>query len=316
MPISPRWRSAKLSVIRALIWCVVALWLMGCGGTPPPVESFFEHDSRFVKVDDTRIHYFDFGPSSNRTPIIWVHGYAGGAFEAYYISDLLGRRLIALDLPGSGLSEKPDDAYSVERFAEVVLGFADELEVDRFVLVGHSLGGAVASTIAADPVFAKRIEKLVLIAPYGLEDQAGAFLESLSDREALVRFGMLFYNPRMLERFLRRNTFHDPEAAPQALAGYYSNALFHTNGGKEALVRVTTDVIGTPLPPRTLSSIEVPTLIVWGRNDEVLPFEDAIRFSSQIPSSRVASVSRSGHLPHVERPGAVAFLINLFLESP
>ncbi|MFP4376048.1 MAG: alpha/beta fold hydrolase [Spirochaetales bacterium] len=300
------------SVLRVtVLFCLAPL--LGCAGAPPSIEPFPEQASRYVEIDGARIHYFDFHPTVEALPIVWVHGYAGAAYEALYVSELIDQRVIAVDLPGSGLSEKPDAVYSIERFAEVIVALIDALHIDRFVLVGHSLGGAVAATIAAESRIKHRIDRLVLVAPYGLPNQAGRFLEFLSDRRALVRLGMLFYNERMLERFLRRNTFYDPEAAPQALANYYNYALFYTEGGIDALARVTTDVIGTPLAPQTLPSIVAPTLIIWGRNDEVLSPEGAECFAELIPSSELALLARSGHLPHVERPGAVAFLLARFV---
>jgi pimeloyl-ACP methyl ester carboxylesterase len=299
------------SVVTSIFMVAICGMSVSCAGAPPVIESFPAAASHVVEIDGVDIHYFDFNRDAEGIPIIWLHGYAGVGFEAFYIHDHLSRRVIALELPGSGLSEKPEVDYSIAFFANTVKRLAKELHIDRYVLVGHSMGGAVAAQVATDGD--AQIEQLVLIAPYVVAGQAGSFLEFVSDIRVLVDLGISVYNEGLLGLFLRQNVFYDSELIPPDLVNYYARSIFYTERGKAALADVTSDVIGHTIDPDRLGDISVPTLLLWGTEDKVLPFDDAAEVASRIPRGEFASIARAGHVPHIERPGAVAFHIERFL---
>ena len=292
------------------------LLVTGCAGTPPVVESYPAESARAVIVDGVRIHYFDFHPDATTTPILWIHGYSGSAFETYYLKDALGpdRRIIAPDLPGSGYSEKPVREYTLDYFVEFVGDFVSELGVSQYVLAGHSMGGLIATTFAAEQP--PGLEKLVLVAPYGLAGEAGVIPEFLADAGVLVDYGFELHNETLIELAVRVNVFHDAGSIPQDLIDYTTVATFHTPNAVPALASVTRNVIAREHDPSVLDRIQVPTLILWGAEDRVLDFRYAAAFNRRIRGSILQAIPDCGHLPHVEKPATAAAILNDFLAGP
>jgi len=117
----------------------------------------------FTTVGEYRIRYRMLGDASDRPPLVLIHGAGGGQYIWLEQSRLaVGRQLITLDLPGHGQSTPEPESVTIEEYAEVVTRLADALAVDRFVPVGHSMGGAVALTLALE--HAARVDRLVLVA--------------------------------------------------------------------------------------------------------------------------------------------------------
>src|SRR5512144_3166978 len=133
----------------------------------------------WVDVDGMKIHCLasDAPPKSagGRT-LLMLHGWSGSAEDFRPLFGLLppGARAIAVDFPGSGYSDKPDAAYDLEFFLSFLRSLCRALGLDRFVLVGHSMGGQFAAHLVARRP--DLVERLILIAPYGLDGQEGIWL--------------------------------------------------------------------------------------------------------------------------------------------
>jgi pimeloyl-ACP methyl ester carboxylesterase len=227
----------------------------------------------------------------------------------------LARRheVVALDLPGFGASDQPPD-LSAETHANVLLALMDRLQWPRATLVGHSLGGALATLVAAR--HPERSERLVLIAPAGFNlasaelpwllralewPPLGGLLERLPVRRALVRVGLrqVVFDDALVTRE-RVEEYWAPLARPGAVASLRSllasrHALEAGFAGMAARVRA-------------------PTLLVWGREDAWIPVSDAERFLAAIPGSRKVVLERCGHLPQEERPLEVLEILGGFLD--
>lgn len=288
--------------------------VFSCGDEAPVVESYPDDSAHRIEVNGVEVHYFDFHPDAGGTPVIYIHGYSGSAFAAYYFKDHLGPeyRLIAPDLPGAGWSEKPPIEYTSEYYLEFLDSFAEALEIDRFHLMGHSMGGQLAAMFAADPDRASLVDRLILVAPYGLEDEAGVILEFLAEAGVLDD-GLVLHNETVVELAIRLNVFHDATRIPPDFVKYIDVATFHTEGAVEALASVTRNIIGGPSIEEMLGEVRVPTLIVWGAEDRVLDFRYAADFYSRIPDPSLAAIPDCGHLPQVERPDLTAEAIRKFL---
>jgi pimeloyl-ACP methyl ester carboxylesterase len=244
---------------------------------------------------------------------VWIHGYSGSAFETYYIKDHIEppRRLIAPDLPGSGYSDKPNVDYTLDYYVRFLSEFIDQLELERYVLVGHSMGGMIASAYASgDP---EGLERLVLIAPYGLEGEAGAVLEFLAGSGVLVDVGMELHNETVLEIGMRANVFHDPSRIPEDLVDYLAVSTFHTENAVKALTSITHNMIAKDHDESMLDRIEVPTLIIWGSDDGILDFDHSAVFNRRIKDSSLQAIPDCGHLPHVELPVVTGEIMSRFL---
>ena len=144
--------------------------LLSCVSYTPiekePDEFFSSH---FISLTEGKLHYFDSEPSApvSKPVMLCIHGFSGTAFEYSLLAAELARdmRVIALDLPGSGLSYKPQTGYSIDFFVGIIREFKNTIGVGRILLLGHSLGGQIA--LAYAHAYPGDVEKLILIAPYG-----------------------------------------------------------------------------------------------------------------------------------------------------
>ncbi len=297
----------------ALLCAAVITFAAGCESVKPAVESYPGESAHRITVGGIEIHYFDFHPDGTQTPILWLHGYSGTAFETSYIQDHLGpeRRLIAPDLPGGGYSQKPEIEYTLEFYLEFLEEFIGAMGLSSYVLAGHSMGGLIASRFASEGP--PGLERLILIAPYGIEGAAGPIAEFLARTGVLVDYGLELHNETLVELGMRFNVFYDTDLIPQDLVSYISLATFHTPNGVGALASITRNMIGVEHDPAFLERIAVPTLIIWGAEDRVLAYRYSAPFNRLIPGSTLQAIPEAGHLPHVERPQVTAQIIRDFL---
>lgn len=302
------------------VWVGVFVGTLGlgaCATAPPVVESYPEAYARSVMVNDTMVHVFDFPAreESGLAPLVFVHGYSGTGFESSFIQHYLtdNRRLIAPDLPGQGYSAKPEVVYSYEYYLEFLEEFLRSMELTDYVLIGHSMGGMIASGHAAtDPA---GLNELILIAPYGLPGEAGPMLEFLANAGVLVDYGLALHNPAFLRSAVRTQVFHDPERIPPDFVDYLTNAVFFTDNAIPALASITRNALTHDLEAGVLESVQARTLLVWGTEDQVLDFEWSGEFSRLLPESTLEAIPESGHLPHVEQARVTAQAILRFLDS-
>jgi pimeloyl-ACP methyl ester carboxylesterase len=222
-----------------------------------------------------------------------------------------------LDLPGSGYSDKPASfPYTHRSYAEFLRDFMTTMEIPSAVVAGQSLGGTVALEFALD--FPQRTAGLVLIAGGGyprgsalgplnplVHQMTNAILMSFSSYPASVKtlFRYLYHDPApfMRDSALIAQTC-DINRTPNARAAFYwMQRALHFD-------------FAIPDPAR-IKSVAAPTLIVWGREDQVVDVRNAARFHSDIPGSQVVVINDAGHMVHQEQPDAVNHAIASFLEA-
>ena len=240
-----------------------------------------------VRVFGANLHYVDAGSGS---VVVLLHGLADdvGVWESVMPALAAKHRVIALDQIGFGRSDKPLLGYRAGTFVDFLDGFLNELKIDRASLVGNSLGGWIAANFAlAHP---ERIDRLVLCdaagyAALGKNMNARALNAlRLASREDIRYLGPLtFHNKRFYEdvdlAFKQRVTAGD---------NYTVNQLL------DSMIR------GEDVLDGRLGAIHKPTLIVWGREDKLIPLNFAERFHKEITGSRLEVIDDCGHMPHVE----------------
>jgi len=244
-----------------------------------------------------RVHAQGTGPA-----LVFFHGPWGLARGPFL--DELARRftVYAPEHPGT-TPERPDDVYHLDGLWDLVLCYDELLSglgLESAVLVGHSFGGMVACELAA--TFPRRARRLALIAPVGF----------WRDADPVVNW-MLLEPSR-----LRAQLFRDPN-------GEAARALFGDAGDPEAAadarVRLTWAMGATgkfiwPLPDKGLKKrihrVTAPTLLLWGKEDRLVPPVYADEFARRLASARVQTVEGAGHAPHLEQPAAVARMVAEF----
>ncbi|GMA17079.1 alpha/beta fold hydrolase (plasmid) [Deinococcus metallilatus] len=276
---------------------------------PPPPRSLTVGDIR------TRFAVQGEGP-----PVLLLHG-IGRSLEDW--SETLGplargQRVYALDLIGFGYTDKPDVPYTLAGLARFAAHFLDAVGETRPVtLIGNSLGGAVAQQFAVQ--FPERTRALVLVNSAGFGPEVAPVLRAL----AVPHLGELLLRPtRWNARQTVRSLFHAPalvteERVAQALD------LARQPGAARAFLRVLRDLgdwRGAKAPWRAalhgpLAARRVPTLIVWGDRDRILPAAHLAAARERQPHARTHLFPRTGHMPQLERPGAFNRLVLDFLQE-
>lgn len=256
---------------------------------------------RMVRIgDDLRVRVLELGPPDGE-PTLLVHGWAACAVTYRHLLRALaaaGRRAIAVDLPGHGLSDKPrsPDAYTSRAVVSQITRLLDELALDRVDLVGHSLGGSIVLDVAlADP---DRVGRLVLAAPTGLVNVRMRLVArcaappvdgALAAHIVLRPFVVAVLRGVAANQRAITPALVDEYWAPSADPGYYV--------ATRTLLRVFD---WSPIPPARLASFRHPMLVLLGARDPLLPgAHRAAR--SLFPHATVEELPRTGHLVFDER---------------
>ena len=289
-------------------------------GNQDPTPEWLQVDWRqhLHRVDlpgATDVNYVEIGEGE---PIIFIHGIAGCWRNWLENLPYFGRthRAIAIDLPGFGDSPMPSWDISMANYGRLIHDFCERLGIDQVgALVGNSMGGFIATeAVIEEP---ERFDRLVLISAAGISfaewqgrpiDAARRIFKAAipflsgerrsywtRPRGRKLAFGRIVRNPNKLRPELLRE-----QVRPGLQAPGFSDAL--------------ASILGYDTRER-LPEIEIPTMVVWGLNDQVVPVEAALGYHRLIPSSRLELFERTGHLPMLERPQRFNPLLEGFIES-
>jgi len=267
----------------------------------------------------TRVQYAEMGPpeaEQHPLAIVFVHG-LGGCWQNWLenIPHFARRhRVLALDLPGFGSSPLPDWEISIPAYGRALLDFCDAVGVRDCAVVGNSMGGFIAAEAAiAQP---QRFEQLALVSAAGvssarLRREPTAVVGRMIGVGAPLVFEALTHSmarPRA-RRLAFRMIFQDAGAVRPELVWEF------WDGGKrsESFVDALSSLAGYDFLDR-LSEIEVPTLIVWGAQDHVVPPADALGYAGRIPGAQLEVFDRCGHVPMAERPVRFNRVLERFLD--
>lgn len=263
------------------------------------------HQAELVPAGETRVRTLTAG--SGDTTLVLLHGYGEHLLTWRSVVDPLARRyrVVALDLPGFGASDKPDREYSLEFLAAEVGAFLSRWAQPPTVLVGHSMGGAIATRLAVTRP--DLVHGLILIAPAGLriglgpiaDDPTPARAASIGAWEAARAFVTPLHDPDWLRE-------------PAELAGYdpTTDPAFRRAAAR-ALLEFDFEGIG-----EDFARIPQPTLLIWGSADPVIPIEVGEEVAAMLPCRRWEVLRRTLHRPQVERPDTVVSLVLDFLADP
>ena len=271
--------------------------------------------SQFIAVDGMQVHVRDEGPRDDPMPIVLLHGTSASlhTWDGWVQSLSAQHRVIRFDLPAFGLTgPNPSNDYTIATYVHFVGAVADKLGVKRFVLVGNSLGGQIAwATALALP---QRVGKLVLV------DGAGYPFQSASvpigfriARMPGLRVLMEHVLPRGVIDSSVRNVYGDPsKVKPELIDRYYDLTL--RAGNRQALAyRMDQRLSGDEAH---IKELKLPTLILWGAKDNLIPVDNARRFAADIQGSKLVVFDELGHVPHEEDPLKTVDAFKAFLAAP
>ena len=274
---------------------------------PAQFDAIERMSIKTVLVHDQRIAYLDVGTGP---PVILIHGFGGSMWQWEHQQHALSQhfRVLTLDLPGAGLSDKPEIDYRPDQMLDFFLGFMDAVEIPQATLVGNSMGAGLAIGMAL--THPTHVVKLVLID--GLPQHVMEKLTSPSVRRALetsapswlVSFGNWLFGGLMIESVLKE-IVHDPALLTPAVI-----ERSNRNRQRPGLIKpIMTVRENLPLWESgfatRIDEITHPTLVIWGEEDRVFPIAVGEELQQTIKGSRFIRIPKAGHIPQWEQPDLV-----------
>jgi pimeloyl-ACP methyl ester carboxylesterase len=310
---------AILVIVAVLAALVAAAWLKLRGPDIPyaALEArYAAHGSAFVALPGgVNLHYQADG-DPGRPAVVLVHGYGDSftTWEGWTPALAAGYRVLSIDLPGHGLTSAPEGyRLSAAGLADVVDAFATALALPRFAIAGNSMGGGVAWQYALR--HPDRLSALILV------DAAGWPMPPPKDLP--IAFRILKYragrwllahidNRPLIEEGLRKDVY-DPQVITPAFIDRW--AEFQRAPGHRAILMSPDLGSFATASASTLGAIHVPTLVLHGEADPLIPLESGRRFAAAIPGAKLVTYPNVGHLPQVEIPAHSAGDVVAFLGS-
>jgi len=305
-------RTAPLVLGGLLTAAIVAtgIWAWTPDRSRGDLEKKYSNTStRYVEVAGTSIRVRDTGDA--RAPaVILLHGF-GSSLETWepWAQALSNRyRVVRFDLPGSGLSE-PDRSgdYSDVRTLALIRLLMDQLGIEKAAFIGNSIGGRIAWRFAA--AFPSRVSKLVLISPDGFASPG--FDYGKPPQVPAVLNLMKYFLPRSLMRSNLAAAYGDPSRLKPAVVERYYDLLLAPGSRAAMISRMQQIVLEDPIP--LLRQIEIPTLLLWGRKDRLIPFANSADYLRALPNATLVDFPELGHVPQEESPDEALKPLERFL---
>jgi pimeloyl-ACP methyl ester carboxylesterase len=269
--------------------------------------------TRRVTVGGAELNVVDTG--GDGPPLLWIHG-INGMWQNWLLNipAFMGAyRCIAPDLPGFGGSDMPRGEITIRGYAEILDALCDGLGIESPTVIAHSMGGFIGAELAiSQPT---RVQRLVLVSAAGLSTEyllrepllAGARLWAMVTSRTGARADPVVRRAR-LRRMALQTVVRYPEKLSQPLAWELVQGA-----DRPGFLPALEAILRWAFRDR-LARIEVPTLIVWGANDVLVPVEDADEFERLIgANARKVVFHDTGHLPMLERPSRFNALVDGFL---
>jgi pimeloyl-ACP methyl ester carboxylesterase len=280
----------------------------GYGATASPNwrDTDWDRELKRIEVEGVEANYIDVG-SGDEEPVLLVHG-LGGQWQNWLenIPRLAqNRRVVAMDLPGFGLTPEPDDGeITIPGYGRWVNTLADKLGLGQVEFVGNSMGGYIAAEVAIQ--FPERVSRLVLVSAAGISsaETLQAPILTVARVATAVTTNTAASHRGLAARPLTRHAALALVARhPRLLKADLAYEGFFKGAGKPGFDAALRACLDYDFRDR-LPDVKVPTLVVWGEKDSIIPVRDADEFERLIEDSRKVVMKDTGHIPMAERPQA------------
>jgi pimeloyl-ACP methyl ester carboxylesterase len=260
-------------------------------------------EEKTIAVFGQTIHYWDVGSGP---VVVLVHGLGSGKEEdwGHVVAPLSQKyRLLIPDQIGFGHSDKPLLEYRIQTYVDFLNEFLRQLKVEKASLVGESLGGWISALYVLESSGAHLVpvEKLVLVDAAGLkQDKPIPNLNpsTLADMRALME--VVFFDTSWLSDDMVRKIFADK---------------LTKNDGYTVRSVLSNPALGAERMDDKLANIHVPTLVVWGKQDALLPIASGERYAAGIAGAKLVSFDKCGHVPPVEKTAEFVSAVTAFLDG-
>ncbi|MFN2435312.1 MAG: alpha/beta fold hydrolase [Nitrososphaeraceae archaeon] len=259
-------------------------------------------DFKFTIIDNLLVRYLD--KNKRGVPLLLLHG-LGGSIESWnnninFLSTKF--RIIALDLPGFGLSDKPKISYSIKFYVNFLEKFIQRIKLNHLFIIGSSLGGHIAVEFTLKN--RKMVDKLILISP------AGSLPKSFKGTRELKRY-IRIVNARSSEEISRILISIDNSMVNRSYAESMYERL-SLPGAKQAFISALKGSARAQRYNNQLEKIDTSMLLIWGKKDRMIPLK-FIRPFMEHGNSRIIIIENCGHRPHVENPRLFNKVVKDFL---
>ena len=253
-----------------------------------------------IHVAGTQVHVLQGGSGP---PLLTLHGAGGSQGWLQYHQALAEHFTVyAPSHPGYGPSERPEWLDTMTDMAHFYQAFIDTMGVDRLALIGTSMGGWLAAEIAA--MAPERLSRMVLVDAVGIKPEVGEIADILMcSREEAAK--LRFYDTRQVPDY---ETRFNRELTPEERDAQYAN--------QEMATRLCwRPYMHNPKLPYYLRRVQIPTLVVWGRQDAIVPLNCGEIYARELPNARLHVIDNCGHSPQNERPDAFLQAVIPFLTA-
>jgi len=303
--VRPRFTSILKSVgltvgsLLALALLAVGVWAWAPDRSRAILNEKYQRPStHFLKVAGATLRVRDLG-AKGAPAIILLHGFGSSleTWDAWASALAAGHRVVYFDFPGSGLS-LPDPAsdYSDARTLNIINALMDQIGIDQANFIGNSMGGRIAWKMAQQRP--QRVLKLVLISPDGFASPG--FDYGKPPKVPGVLNLMKHFLPRSVLRKNLAAAYVDPTRLSEPVVDRYYELLLATGNREAMLARMKQTILVDPRP--LLKRIEIATLIIWGEQDAMIPFDNAADYMKELPHGTLVPLANLGHVPHEEAP--------------
>lgn len=277
-------------------------------------KAYTNQYSKFIEIDGMQVHYRDEG---NGFPIVLLHGTAASlqTWNAWTKELAKNYRVIRMDLPAFGLTGPNKNAdYSIKSYTQFLHQFLTKIKVDKFYVAGNSLGGNIAWNYAEE--HPNEVEKLILIDASGLPtNKPQPWIFNLA-RTPILNSLFLYITPKFIIRKNIEQVYADDSKITDELITRYHELALRAGNRQAFIDRAKLDIdVDKNVNFDKLKSIQTPTLIIWGANDNWIPLENGKKMDSLMPNSKLVIIKNSGHVPMEESPAESLSVLKEFLNE-
>ena len=271
---------------------------------------------------DLPLHVETLGPNpdSGVDSLVLLHGYGGSSFSWRYWTPHLAKRahVVLVDMKGFGLAPKPDDGqYGPEHQAELIYRLILQADLQRVTLIGHSLGGGVALGTALRLLDSEpgRLKRLILVASAAYKQRMPLFVTLAKYRRLATTALRILGTQFVIRHVLKSIVFDSSKVSDDQVTGYAKP--LSSPEAYRALIDTALAIMPPDLEKLTgrFKELDVPTLVLWGRQDRVVPLWVGERLADKLPDANLQVLENCGHMPAEELPEESWKVLQTFLEN-
>ena len=305
------WKTVAKIILFSLLLCVSSNSPVAASAAPAPVPADYQE---FLYQGRISIKYRELYQGHPYT-LLFIHGYGAASHYWRELEEHFAGRYntVALDLKGFGYSAKPKDGkYRLRDQADLVQAFITEKNLTNVILVGHSLGGAVA-LLTSFQLPPDQIKGLILLDNASYGQKLPDFVQ-LMRTPVLNTVGPALLPDRLLVKQMLQKIFTDQSKITEAMIQQYVTYL-KSPGAYYALRQTAKEIIPANVDEiidQTVN-LKIPVLLIWGEDDRILPLESGRQLHEDIKGSELVIIPGSGHDPHEEKPAETIQAMESFL---